>query len=68
MKESKRNFDNRELTDDCFGVWKLERDDSYETPTIKHHENQHDEQERLGFEFARERERLGFQTVRKENK
>ena len=54
MKESKRNFENRELTDDCFGVWKLERDDSYETPTIKHHENQHDEQERLGFEFGRE--------------
>jgi hypothetical protein len=27
----------RELTDEIFGVWKLDGDDSGETPTIKHH-------------------------------
>jgi hypothetical protein len=36
-KESKKNFENRELTDESFDVWKLDGDDSGETPTIKHH-------------------------------
>ena len=54
MKESKRKFENWEQTDDCFGVLKLECDDSGKIPTIKQHENEHDEQERLGFEFGRE--------------
>ena len=31
-----KKIENRELTDESFGVWKLERDDSGETPTIKH--------------------------------
>ena len=38
-KESKKNFENRELTDESFGVWKLDGDDSGETPTIKHRWN-----------------------------
>jgi hypothetical protein len=35
-KQKKKN-ENRELIDENFGVWKLEGDDSDETPTIKHH-------------------------------
>ena len=37
-KESKKNkkIENRELTDESFDVWKLDGDDSDETPTIKH--------------------------------
>jgi hypothetical protein len=31
-----KKFENRELTDESFGVWKLDDDDSGETPTIKH--------------------------------
>ena len=34
--KQKKNFNNRELTDESFGVWKLDGDDSGETPTIKH--------------------------------
>jgi hypothetical protein len=32
----KKKIENRELTDESFGVRKLEGDDSGETPTIKH--------------------------------
>jgi N-acetylmuramoyl-L-alanine amidase CwlA len=37
-KESKKKkkFENRELTDESFNVWKLDGDDSGETLTIKH--------------------------------
>ena len=40
MKESKKikiKIENRELTDESFDVWKLDGDDSGETPMIKHH-------------------------------
>ena len=33
--KQKKNFKNRELTDESFGVWKLDGDDSDETPMIK---------------------------------
>ena len=37
QKTKERNFffENRELIDESFGVWKLDGDDSGETPTIK---------------------------------
>jgi hypothetical protein len=35
-KKKKKKFENRELTDESFGIWKLDGDDSGETPTIKH--------------------------------
>ena len=31
-----KKIENRELIDESFGVWKLDDDDSGETPTIKH--------------------------------
>ena len=31
-----KKIENQELTDESFGVWKLDDDDSGETPTIKH--------------------------------
>ena len=37
--KQKKNFKNWELTDESFGVWKLDGDDSGETPTIKHRWN-----------------------------
>jgi hypothetical protein len=36
-KKKKKKIENRELTNESFGVWKLDGDDSGETPTIKHH-------------------------------
>jgi hypothetical protein len=35
-KQKKKKIENRELTDESFDVWKLDGDDSGETPTIKH--------------------------------
>jgi hypothetical protein len=35
-RKAKKKFENRELTDESFDVWKLDGDDSGETPTIKH--------------------------------
>ena len=35
-KHKKKKFENRELTDESFGIWKLDGDDSGETPKIKH--------------------------------
>jgi hypothetical protein len=37
MKGKQKKIENRELTDESFGVWKLEHDDFGKTPTIKHH-------------------------------
>ena len=35
-QKKKKKFENRELTDESFDVWKLDGDDSGETLTIKH--------------------------------
>ena len=35
--KQKEKFENRELTDESFGIWKLDGDDSSKTLTINHH-------------------------------
>ena len=37
--KQKKKIENQELTDESFGVWKLDGNDSGETPTIKHRWN-----------------------------
>jgi hypothetical protein len=35
-RKAKKKIENRELTDESFGVWKLDGNDSGEIPAIKH--------------------------------
>ena len=59
-RKPKKKIENRELTDESFGVRKLEGDDSGETPTIKHRWNRM----MSHLPWERCRERLGFQRER----